>query len=431
MRNRVAVVVSSAFVALFLSSLMSCGSDSGNPTKPDPDPDPPLSHAWTPKVLGLPPADSAVLASAASQYRALRLAGSAASARASLVTALNASWPGVAVAGVTADGTTIQINFTDGVKAIIATDEVFQTGLGGQGPDLLNTGAGPVGPGTARESSNGCRPLSGPGSPAGCTDAITAPSHRVKITNAAPATSPTAPETSRRIGDRFEAMGWDSEDVVLVESTGRRDRDFTLEDIFDQTDAGIVVFVAEGVAVQTGPGTSIGGDDVSFAMQAFNGGTYSEYQGEVTEAQFAQYEQWQEEGKLIHGKCWATGLGEMVDQVYVREDLLASEIELAEATSVYFVSPNSGTNTNLEGIVATGGGASAIGWDGFVRREEASESVIKLNQYMTGEGGSPRTQEDALNQLETEGLTTLTGSGSSSNLIVKTASDAPSIFLPK
>ena len=76
MRNRATVVLSSAFIVLFLSAVWSCGSDSGSPTKPDPDPDPdpdpPLSHAWTPDVVGLPPADSAVLDSAATRYRALR-----------------------------------------------------------------------------------------------------------------------------------------------------------------------------------------------------------------------------------------------------------------------------------------------------------------------------------------------------------------------
>lgn len=429
MRNRAAVV----FSLLSLSTLWSCGSDSGNPTKPDPDPDPdpPLSHAWTPNVLGLPPADSAALDSAAARYRTLRMAGDAASARASLVSALTSGWTGVANAGVTVDGSTVQINFTDGIKAIIVTDETFNAAPGGQAvSDRTVSDEGASGVGEPERPTSVCLiPLVGPQEAGTCADAVVSPNHEVRIVNPAPATSSGAGAVTTQIRQGVSALGWEPDDIEVRQSTGPTDRTFTLDDILDQSGAGVVVFNAEGATVSTGSGDPSSGLSTAFAMQAFNVGTYEQYQQNVSSETWAKYDQWQKNGRLIHAKVWSPTTQTMVDQVFIREDLLAEEIELAENAMVHFNSPHSGSSTNLGRMVSAGGAASATGWDGFLSASEAAGSIVQLLANMAGGDGEPVSETDALDMLLDQGLTTLTHGGGESHLLAEVSTEDP-VFLP-
>jgi len=111
--------------------LMGCGSDSGSGPDPDPDPgtdpDPtPLSHEWPENAVDLPPADSAALDSVGGRYQALRLSQDAAAARTNLVSELNGSWPEISGGRITGDRSTLEITFSDGIRAVVLTDEVFQ-----------------------------------------------------------------------------------------------------------------------------------------------------------------------------------------------------------------------------------------------------------------------------------------------------------------
>lgn len=273
MGKRAAALLSFICITLSLSILASCGSDSGDPTKPDPDPpdnpDPPLSHVWTAGVLGLPPADSAAMDSAAARYRTLRQGGDAATARASLVTELRSGWDGVANAGVTVDGTTIQINVTDGVKTIIVTDETFNAAPGGQAVSEWPEGDGAApGVGEPEKLTSVC--LVGPLEAGTCADAVVSPNHEVRIVNPAPATSSGAGAVTTQIRQGVSALGWEPDDIEVRQSTGPTDRSFTLDDILDQSGAGVVVFNAEGATVSTGSGDPSSGSSTAFAMQALN-----------------------------------------------------------------------------------------------------------------------------------------------------------------
>lgn len=431
MRNRVVVGLSSAVSALLIAGLLSCGSDSGSPTKPDPkpdpDPDPPLSHEWTPDVVGLPPADSAVLDSAAARYRALRMAGDAEAARNSLVAALASGWDRVAAAGVTIDGSTIQINFSDGVKTIIVTDETFDSGVGGQAGPMRDRSA-PAGLQSAVVGSAGCTSVGGALANAGCAGAVVPSNQKLSVINSAAATSSTADAVSTQIRQNLSLLGWDDGDIEVRQSSGRYDRSFTPDEIFDQSDAGLVFMNAEGVVVSKGSGSPTSGDNVAFAMQAFNGGTYEEYQQHVSTERWAQYDQWQKDGRLIHAKVWSPTTQTMVDQVFIREDLLAEEIQLASNATVHFNVPESGRTGNLMGIV-NAGAASATGWDGFISSSGGAGAVNQLISNMAGENGEAMTQAEALSLLQDQGLSTLTHAGGTTSLVVEAQSQDP-LFLP-
>lgn len=435
MRRRAAVLLPSAFFALVLSALWSCGSDSGSPTKPgpdsDPDPDPPpLSHAWTPGVVGLPPADSAVLDSAGARYRTLRMAGTAESARASLVAALTSGWDGVAAAGVTVDGTTIQINFMDGVKAILVTDEIFHTTGGAAAAGLSRMSSAPTGLRPSTAGSTECGSSAGPQTDVGCADMVVPSSSRVSVVNPAGATNPNASAVSQQFKEAFSSLGWNDDDIEIRQSTGRRDRDFTPEDIFHQEEAGVVVLVAQGATASFGTSAPSSGENVGLAVQAFNGGAYPEYEGEVTPERWADYEQWQKEGKIIHGQVWVPSTQTMVDQAYIREDLLAEELQMGEGTLIHLVVPQSAGADNLEGLTnAASGPMAATGWDDFVVPDQAANSVITLTGQMVGSGNTGASSfPDAFDALEGQGGTVLQGSGTASTM-VSASQPGPPLYL--
>ncbi len=433
MTNRAATVLSFVVIGLFLSALWSCGSGSGSPTKPDPDPepdpDPPLSHAWTAGVVGLPPADSAVLDSAAARYRGLRLAGDAATARSSLVTALKGGWEGVADAAITADGTTIQMKFSDGVMAIITTDEVFQTPFGGEsaGGTLAGRASGELKGDVV--GSNAGVPAYSPLMDAGCANALVPRSSRVNIVVPAVRTVRDADQVAEHYEDHLVELGWNRADIETRPSDQAAAAPLTPEDLFKQGGAATTVIIAQSALVHLGAAAPSSGTEVAFAVQAFDGGAQAAYEGRVTPERWARYEQWQKEGKLIHGRAWSESAQTLVDQVFVREDLLAEEIELADHATVHLISPRSGRQSNLEGLVKTGGAASATGWDGFVKPWEAEASLVRLTDNMAGRLERPQPQSEAVSLLHDQGMATFSHAGETSNLVVETASDDP-LFLP-
>lgn len=432
MRNRPLAVLSSAFVVLFLSALWSCGSDSGSPTKPDPDPDPdpdpvPLSHAWTPDVVGLPPADSAVLDSAATRYRTLRLAGDAAAAGTALVTALKGGWDGVADAAITPDGSTIQMRFTDGVMAIITTDELFQAETGSQSVGGLSDRSAPA----VRQGSPGGTTLRAAGGPLANSECIRANwpnSQRVNIALPALGTGPRAEQIGEDLADHLVELGWNREDLDIRRPDLSGGHRFIPEDLTKHEGASAVFIVADGVIVRVGSGAPSGGTE-TFAIQAFDGGRRTSYGDRVTPERWARYEQWQAEGKLIHGKAWSATSQSLVDQVYMRADLLAEEVEFSASASVHFISPRSGRRSNLEGMTKTGGAASATGWDGRVNPWDATASLKQLTDHMAGRNERPRPLSDAVTTLRAEGKASYDYAGETSTLVVETLSDDP-LFLP-
>ncbi len=433
MRKRAANLLPSACFALFLSALWSCGSDSGSPTKPDPDPDPdpdpPLSHAWTPGVVGLPPADSAVLDSAAARYRSLRMSGDPYTARTTLVAALNAGWEGVAVAGVTVDGTTIQINFSDGVNAVITTDELFQTVEGGEAVGIPMSSLGSSGFVTPEWGPVECASVGRVHADTGCGDAVVPSDHKVRIVNPATATNGNAAGIRTQLEHGLTGLGWDDLDIDVRESSGRSDRTFTPQDVLDQTGAGQIVFVSESAMVSLDPTSPSSGQNTAYAMQLFNGGKHGEYGEHIPTEDWSQYEEWQQEGKLIHGKTWSSSDQVMADQVFILEDALATEITLEEGAMVHFISPHSGTKSNLEGMVNTGGAASATGWDGLVKPEPAAAAVLTLVEGMVGSEGSPKGQAETLSDMKERGQDHIVHSHGESRLEMVTLEDR-SVFLP-
>ena len=79
------------------------------------------------------------------------------------MTALTSGWDGVADAAITPDGTTIQMRFSDGVMAIIATGELYQASVGSQSVAGLGDRLAPVirenGPGEQNGSGTGHGPV--------------------------------------------------------------------------------------------------------------------------------------------------------------------------------------------------------------------------------------------------------------------------------
>lgn len=443
MRKRAAVVLSSVVFSLLSAGLLSCGSDSGSPTKPDPDPDPdpdpPLSHEWTPGLLGLPPADSAVLDSAAIRYRVLRSSVTAASARASLVAALNGGWDGVMAAGVTGDGTTIQIVFSDTVSALLVTDEMFQTVGGGQ--------VGTFPPQTLASSGGGKGAVSvsgrGPATGAECADAIVPPNHRVHIVNPAAASVPASKDVSDRLRQEFMDMGWDEDDVLVLEPNGERDPSFTPETLFQglsahfpEADFGTVRIYAGTFAAMAcaalGAESFAVDNSVFFATGRFDEGQLQQVNHElhhVPQSRWAQYEGWLKEGKMVHGKAWSESAQSFRDQLFIREDLLAEEIKLGGQATVHFIGQRGGLKSNLEGMVKTGGAASATGWDGPIDPEEAAAAVVQLTKNMVGRLDRPLPQSEALSLLHDQGMATYAHADGISTLVVETASEDP-LYLP-
>ena len=381
-------------------------------------------------MIGLPPADSAVLDSAAVRYRALRMAGDAATARASLVTALKGGWDGVADAAITADGTTIQMRFSDGVMAIITTDEVFETPLGGE--SVGGTIAGRAS-GDLKGSGGGLNAGGAAHSPlldAGCANALVPRSSRVNIVVPAVRTVRDAENIAEHFEDHLVELGWNRADIETRPSDQAAGVPLTPEDLFKQGGAATTVIIAQSALIHLGAAAPSAGNDVAFAVQAFRWGSLRRPTKAMSHRSgWARYEQWQKEGKLIHGRAWSESAQTLVDQVYVREDLLAEEIELADHATVHFISPRSGRRSNLEGLVKTGGAASATGWDGFVKPWEAEASLVQLTDNMAGRLERPQPQSEAVSMLHDQGMATFSHAGETSNLVVETASDDP-LFLP-
>lgn len=102
-------------------------------------------------------------------------------------------------------------------------------------------------------------------------------------------------------------------------------------------------------------------------MQSFRGGNRTEgYQEHVTEARWDEYLQWKQDGMMVAGETWCPADSTYVRDIYMRDDLLASAMQLSEGAMVSFVCCIS---WQLEDELVALGAGSVLAWNDRVRED--------------------------------------------------------------
>ncbi len=360
-----------------------CGGD--NPTAPGPPPGP----QWPGPIGALPAADQAIFDSVVQQLTALRAAHGIAVARDSLLARLAAGGAvgaGLAGAHLGNDGTTITLRFSDGADAVILTDE-----------ETFGRKA------AAREEAASTRYVRRGGrTVTECDDLIIPPSRKVHIVNLAGATNPSSRLETAGLRDYLLTLGWDDSEVVLTERSGMDDFSITPETILQQEGYGIVLFVGHGGLRYDASGQQ------HLVMQCFRGGSWSDgYQPYVTEARWDQYRQWQGDGDLVRGQAWSSADSTYISDVYMRDELIASQMQLSEGAMVSFVCCNS---WQLQDELTELGAGSVLAWDGRVTEDAGFDTWRALLAGLTPDYGA-RSDAETLAWLQDHGLGYSTSGG--------------------
>jgi hypothetical protein len=384
-------------LALALALNAGCGSDPAGPG--DPSAPPPYPESG----LGLLPADSSSFAAVWSRYGDLRGTQSAEAARATLLAEL-ASWDNVAAARLATDGSSFTLEFDSGALALLLTAE---DGRARQASPPPGAGRGPAAaPGAAAlRAAPAAAEHEAPEREAipciSCGSLLLPSTHRVHIVSSAGGSGAGA--RAQAIRQHFLDLGWAPELIELSIRDDAAVERFVPADLLDQEAYGLAVILGAGGAL-----VEAGGEE-SFVLEGFRGGEYADgYAGLISPADWAQCEDWLAQEQMLMGAAWRAGATAPALGVWLRAELLASQLKVAPCEMVALLAGNS---MGLVDLLADGGPGSFSGWDGPVAAADADAALAALVEGMLAGGGL--ADDEALDALLGEGLGTSEGPGGS------------------
>ncbi len=367
--------------------------DTGDPGEPgDPGPDGPSFDPQAddapdvplPGGLDLPPGAAATLDAIVARLASLRAEQGIASARTTLMAQLDDGWTGLAWARLGPDGTTISLGFEGGSSAVLVTDEdVFAP------VDRARAGALP----TPGRPTRLFRAPAGPGQALACGDAIAPPNRKVHIVNLAGGGTPGSVKLATDMEAFLLSLGWTRDEITVTQRLAREDRSVTPDTVFQQEAYGMVLFIAHGGVRVDDAGTE------HYILQGFLGGKREDgYQDVVTQQRWDEYKQWYADGLAVTGQSWSQVDKAFVKDVYLRDDLLADQVQLEPGALVSFIACNS---ARLDDELASAGAGPVLGWDDSV---DGDDGLAAWKALFTGLADpSLGTADEALARMVKDG----------------------------
>lgn len=316
-----------------------------------------VSDVQPPEGVALPPGGRATLDAIAAKLVELRDELGIAAARAALMALLDTGWPGLDWARLADDASTITLGLDGGWTAVLITDEdPFP-----EAAPARRAHAGPLG----RLPVRAFRAPAAPDAPAqvlGCGDAIVPPNRKVHIVNLAGGGNPESVTTANDMKDWLLSLGWTEDEIDVTQRSTRKDYTITPDTVFRQEGYGIVLFIGHG-----GIRVDDSGNE-HYILQGFLGGNRDDgYQDAVTPERWAEYQQWFQDGLLVEGRSWSAVEKAPVADVYIRDDLLASQIALEPGALVSFIACNS---VHAAEDLASAGAGPVLAWDDSVNADD-------------------------------------------------------------
>jgi len=346
---------------MIAAGLSGCGVDDPAAPAPDPGPD------WPENDILLPAADVAALDAAADRWEILRLGKDLSDARAALVAELNDAWPDIDGAGITSDGSTVAVRFSDGATAFLCTYE--DLAVQDDPPPATIAAAGAA-------AALRFRPDAIAAVKSGCADMVP-PETKVHIVNTMMATNLDSRYAAGAMRQFFESAGWDPEDIETTVRLDMDDTSFTPESLTDQYGYGVVIFIGGGGMVADAQG------EEHFFMQCFSGGEAELYEEHVGTRTWEKYLQWYQDGEMISGEVWNSNEEAMVEETWIRGDRLAEEMLMYDGTLVGFVCPHS---SEIQDAMLEAGAGGVMAWDGSFFLQDAVDSINGMAVHLEGEG---------------------------------------------
>ena len=359
-------------------------------------PAPPASGgAVTDARLGLSEQNESMLTAAARQFMQLQIAESPQQARTSLIESLNADAQ-IASATLSSDGYMIRIEFSNGEIVALDTSEIPVADTSEAAARMLRspTSAFSKHVASAKQAGViGARTITALND---CPDITIPKSKNVKIVHTATYSNGRASvATAYAVEEVFKGLGWTDEEITRIGQDPRDDQQLQLGDLLDHSGYGLVVLIGHGGTWQSTDGQE------HYHLQ---GVPLDEYDPAYGEENWQQWQQWREEGKLGHGATINRD-GEVVSEMWLRDDLLREQLTLDENAMVAVLAGNS---VNLQDEVTANGAASVVGWNGVPQFDAQDETLLAFLNAM-GINDQQRSDEAALAVMQYRGFDTVAG----------------------
>jgi hypothetical protein len=365
-RKMIFTILAAAAVSTLLI-IWGCGSDDKDPTGNDP--------VTETDDMVMPQENQAAINDAVARYEDLRTSQDPAAARTVLVQEINSDWPNVDTAALLSDGVSIQIEFDDGSVAILITDEAIDVQK-----KALKTAAGNasdievIKPEDLPKLIASVMSSTGNKTDPGCDDITVPTSQKVHIVNLAGASRTYTQDEAAATRQMFIDMGWDPDDVKLSQITAQDDYNLTPHEIFDQKGYGIVLFVGNGGH------SEIDGQQYSI-FEFWNGGTYEDFQDQVTQEQWQEYQSWDEAEQIVPIAFSATEYTSEVTGWAARGDFFCEKLQIDPGTMVNFIGAY---GAEMEAGVLDAGAGMVTAWDGLCPLARGFDAFERLMDNLAG-----------------------------------------------
>ena len=385
--------MSRRFSLLFLLGLVlaaliltpACGTSPSDPVGDDP-PDT-LNIDWPEGAIDLPEADLETLSDAGSRYAELRESNNATTTRQVLISEM-ASWPNVGEVFLLSDERSIQIVFADLVRSVLLTGEAnLQRPRPLQG-SRENMFLSQVSRGNMPEQLDGIL-LQGRSD---CSDMVLPSNLKVSLVNLAGGIRNYSEGLCQDIQDHLISLGWDPNDIRIVNRDGYDDFSFTPDTVFDQSGYGIVFFLGTGGFTTDDSGSEY------YMMEGFRGGSYEEgYEPHVTEERWEEYKTWFREDGTLVGSAAQNEAGESMPEVYIREDLLSEQMKIDEGAMVHVLTSE---GFDAGDAFEEAGAGCVTGWIGNIGHVFGADTFkLYMEKLVGSESEAPMNGYDASNAL--------------------------------
>jgi len=324
--------------------------------------------------------------SACALYLGLRNSLDLMAARRALVDSLDQSGGEISRAVLGSDSSTISIDFEDGARALLVTDETFaqDTGALAPIPPIFKDAGGRI-----RQSVGGLNRM------IECGSIIVPESRKALIVNMAGGTNPEFNYMIDWTKQSLVLMGWADDEVDIRARLSFEDRSFIPDHMLFAQEYGLVLLAGHG-------GVWAGNDGLEhYHMQCFLGGKYETgYAPYVSEERWEDYKRWyREEHRLISAYCLRPADSAMVKEVWIREDLFCEQLQIASGALVSVTSCNSWQLT--DDLAAAKDVGSVMAWDGKTNFYHGERYFVDLIANMLAE--ETRNDVEAMAKLIDDG----------------------------
>ncbi len=309
--------------------------------------------------------DNQILAQLGERFTALARDLSIPQAASALLAEVQSGYPGISSATLGGDGTTIFLNMSDGLVAMLNTNDL----------PFVDDNTTSQAARTAWADANvfkttGNAPARTITATPPCTDQIAPATRKALIINTAMISHPSTQEYVQELKDALIAEGWLAADIDVRSRESTNDHAFLPDSMTNAAGYGLVFIIAHGCLADPGDGVQH-----AFIQCCRAGG--------VTDV--LQPEQWailldeRNKTRLIRCQTPAEN-GGFVKDVYVRDDYLIEQMALDGGALVYFIAPHS---ASVAAELGEQGAGSSLGWDGAFTGKDGQRAVLGMVRRMT------------------------------------------------